>query len=82
MLDTEDYLKHAAGSFQIAGVHLEQAEEQLKECVRMLEDCARMVREIPEDELVLWGQVDDILQDSEAAEKQEMEAADSQYNFR
>ena len=74
MLDTEEYLRHAAGSFQIAGVHLKEAEEQLHKCFGMLEESARMVREIPDDELLLWGQVDDIMQDNEAAGKREMEA--------
>lgn len=76
-LDTDGYLRQAAGNFQVAGAHLRDAEEQLQKCVRMLEDCARMVRAIPEDELLLWGQVDDIIQANETAGKQEMEAVNS-----
>lgn len=76
-LDTDGYLRQAAGKFQVAGAHLRDAEEQLQKCVRMLEDCARMVRDIPDDELFLWGQVDDIMQANETADKKEMEAVNS-----
>jgi hypothetical protein len=77
MLETEGYLRQAAGSFEIAGAYLEDAEEELRKCVRMLEECAKMMRGVPDDELLFWGQVDDILQADETAEEREVEAVNT-----
>lgn len=77
MIETDGYLRQAAGSFQLAEARLKDAEEQLHRCVEILEDCAKMVHSIPSDELLLWEQVDTIINDNHPAVTQEMDTVHS-----
>ncbi len=62
MLKTGEYLRQAAYSFQIVGACLADAEEQLHKLVERLEKSAALLKGLPKDELILWEQVDTIVQ--------------------
>jgi len=73
MVEADAYLKQAASSFKLAEAHLKDAEDELRRLVDSLEDCAEFIKKIPRDELLLWGQVDAVLQASQPAGAEEME---------
>ena len=67
MIETDGYLRQASSSLQLAEAQLKDAEEQLHICAEMLEGCAKLVHSIPGDELLLWEQVDTIIQSNQPA---------------
>lgn len=72
MLDTDGYLRQAAFGFQLAEAHLMDAEEQLRRLIDRLEDCSKLIKGIPRDELLLWEQVDAIVQGNQPGGAEEL----------
>ena len=77
MLEADGYLRQAASNFQLAEAYLIDAEEQLRKLVERLENCSKLINAIPKDELLLWEQVDAIIQDSHPADNKELKPVSS-----
>jgi hypothetical protein len=77
VLKTDEYLRQAAYGFQIAEAYLTEAEEQLHELVERLENSAELIKGIPKDELLLWEQVDTIIQENQLHGDGELEPVGS-----
>jgi len=73
MLEADGYLRQAAFNFKLAEAHLVDAEEELHRLVERLENCSKLIKKIPIDELLLWEQVDTIMQDNQPAAAREPE---------
>ena len=65
MLETDEYLRKAAYSFQIAEAYLTETEKQLHKLVERLEKSAELLKNIPKNEMLLWEQVDTIVQENQ-----------------
>jgi hypothetical protein len=77
MLETEGYFKLATSNFRLAETHLKDAEAQLHKLMVKLVRCAELVKEIPVDEVGVWDQVDQIMNDSQATDTEEVEPVSS-----
>ncbi|OGO44627.1 MAG: hypothetical protein A2137_06000 [Chloroflexi bacterium RBG_16_58_8] len=67
MLDTDGLFRLATSNFKQAEAHLEDAEDSLRKLQGKLEAGARLIREIPRDELLIWEQVGQIVQQGQNA---------------
>lgn len=69
MLGTDGYLRQAASNFRIAEAHLMDAEKELHKLVERLENCSKLMKNIPKSEVLLWEQIDTIIQANQPAQE-------------
>ena len=69
MLGTDGYLRLAASNFKIAEAHLVDAERELHKLVERLENCSKLMSNIPKDQILLWEQIDTIVQANQPAQE-------------
>lgn len=69
MLGTDGYLRMAASNFKIAEAHLMDTEKELRKLVARLENCSKLMGKTPGGEVLLWEQIDTIVQANQPAQE-------------